>query len=338
MKLQFDKSGRRFFFLTFCVRGRRAILSRIVKETGKDGRPCTGVELLPAGEAMAALWRGIHARWPFLTASNYIIMPDHLHLLLIVDYHQVQGFDILDWFQHFRREGENAVAPFLGVAPAFVWEDHFWLLLVNAGRMLAAVRTYIKMNPARKVWKEDHPDRFVRHSGVRHAVLDPALFWTAIGDLTILASPFMFPVRLTRRMSVAQHLPEIEKMVEQARRGMVPVCGFLSPGEKELERRLRAEPYARWIKTVAHGLPPRFDPTVADSRYLAEGRQLFLSSFPVDVPVFPVNYDNCHLMNARNEALCQRAKGEYEQPSPSAFLPGGARAQPPVVVRERETA
>ena len=65
------------------------------------------------------------------------------------------------------------MAPFLGVAPAFVWEDHFWLLLVNAGRMLAAVRTYIKMNPARKVWKEGHPDRFVRHSGVRHAVLDP---------------------------------------------------------------------------------------------------------------------------------------------------------------------
>ena len=338
MKLQFDKSGRRFFFLTFCVRGRRAVLSRIVRKPGKDGRPCTDVELLPAGEAMMALWRGIHARWPFLTASNYIIMPDHLHLLLIVDYHQAQGFDILDWFQHFRREGEDAVAPFLGVAPPFVWEDHFWLLLVNAGRMLAAVRTYIKMNPARKVWKDGHPDRFVRHSGVRHAVLDPVLSWTAIGDLTILASPFMFPVRLTRRMTVAQHLPEIEKMVDQARRGMVPVCGFLSPGEKELERRLRAEPYARWIKTVAHGLPPRFDPTVADSRYLAEGRQLFLSSFPVDAPVFPVNYDNCHLMNARNEALCQRARGEDGQPRPSILLPGGAGAKPPVVVQERKTA
>lgn len=98
-------------------------------------------------------------------------------------------------------------------------------------------------------------------------------------------------------------------MVELAKMGMVPVCGFLSPGEKELERQLRLEPDTRWIKTVAHGLPARFDPTVEDSRYLAEGRQLFLSSFPVDIPVFPVNYDNCHLMNARNEALCARASG-----------------------------
>ena len=69
----------------------------------------------------------------------------------------------------------------------------------------------------------------------------------------------------------------------------------------------------RGRKEVAHGLPQRFDPTVEDSRFLADGRQLMLSSFSVDVPVFPVNYDNCHLMNARNEALCRRAMGEEEE-------------------------
>jgi hypothetical protein len=231
---------------------------------------------------------------------------------LIVDYSKAREFDILDWFQHFRREGEDVVAPLIGEKAPLVWEDHFWLLLVNAGRPLAAVRKYIKMNPARKMWKTLNSDRFVRRSGLRHAVLDPSLSWTAIGDLTLLASPFMFPVRLTRRMTVEQHLPEIERMVEKARRGMLPVCGFLSPGEKELEQRLRQETFARWIKTVAHGLPPRFDPTVEDSRFLADGRQLILSSFPSDVPVFPVNYDNCHLMNARNEALCRRATGGGE--------------------------
>ena len=110
MKLQFDKGGRRFFFLTFAVRGRRPVLSRIVEKPGRDGSPGWGVELLPPGEAVAALWRGIHARWPFLTASNFVIMPDHVHLLLIADYAQAPTFDVLDWFQHFRRDGEVAVA------------------------------------------------------------------------------------------------------------------------------------------------------------------------------------------------------------------------------------
>ena len=62
MRLQFDKSGRRFFFLTFCVRGRKAVLSHIVKKTERDGKPGYAVELTSAGEAMAALWRGIHTR------------------------------------------------------------------------------------------------------------------------------------------------------------------------------------------------------------------------------------------------------------------------------------
>ena len=95
----------------------------------------------------------------------------------------------------------------------------------RGSRPLAAVRKYIKMNPARKMWKALNPDRFVRRSGLKHAVLDP---------------------------------------------------------------------------------------TVEDSRFLADGRQLILSSFPSDVPVFPVNNDNCHLMNVRNEALCRRAMGEEE--------------------------
>lgn len=309
MKLQFDKSGRRFFFLTFCVRKRKAMLSKIVAVVGKDGKRGYTTELTATGEVIAARWRGIHATNAALTASNFIMMPDHVHLLLIVDYRQAPFFDILDWFKHFMRACEDAVSPIVGVRPELVWEEKFWLLLVNAGKPLANVRKYIKLNPARKIWRDTHPDKFVRHERFRQASLDPSLEWTAIGDLTLVASPFLFPVRLTRKKTVEEHLPEILTMVEKAQRGMLPVCGLLSPGEKELERRLREEPYVRWIKTVPHGLPPRYDPSVEDSRFLAEGRQLILSSFAPSVPVFPINYDNCNLMNARNETMCRTATG-----------------------------
>lgn len=326
MKLKFDKSGRRFFFLTFCVRRRKPVLSRLISERDTNGKIKARVEPTVLGERIAALWRGVHARHPALTASNFIIMPDHVHLLLIVNYPVEPNFDLLDWFQHFLREGEELLSKDLGVSAEEVWEEKFWILLVNAGTPLAAVRHYIKMNPVRKAWKSANADFFVRHTNIRHASLDSRLMWTAIGNLTLLASPFMFPVRLTRKKSVVEHLPEIERMVADARRGMIPVCGFLSPGEKELERRLREEPDTRWIKTVAHGLPPRFDPTVEDSRYLAEGRQLVLSSFALDVPVFPVNYDNCHLMNARNEELCARANGEEAVSRSAALGSGEARS------------
>lgn len=50
MKLQFDKSGRRFFFLTFALRGRPQALSRIVEKPMRDGRPGWVTALLLPGE------------------------------------------------------------------------------------------------------------------------------------------------------------------------------------------------------------------------------------------------------------------------------------------------
>ena len=93
MKMQFDKSGRRFFFLTFAVRGRRQVLSRVEE---REGRGAVAVPSA-AGEAVAALWRGVHGRCPCLTASHFAVMPDHVHLLLIADYRRQPDFDILDW-------------------------------------------------------------------------------------------------------------------------------------------------------------------------------------------------------------------------------------------------
>lgn len=130
------------------------------------------------------------------------------------------------------------------------------------------------------MWKESHPDRFVRYANLRHPVLDPALPWSATGDLTLLGSPFLFPVVLARRKTPEQHEAEIADILAKARNGAIPVCGFLSPGEKRGLELLRKEPATRWIRTVAHGLPPRLDPSAEESRNLAEGRQLVLSSFP----------------------------------------------------------
>ena len=103
MKLKFDKSGRRFFFLTFCVRGRRPILSKLITGRDEKGKLTASVVQTALGEKIAALWRGVHARHLALTASNFIVMPDHVHLLLIVNYPLEPAFDILDWFQHFMR-------------------------------------------------------------------------------------------------------------------------------------------------------------------------------------------------------------------------------------------
>ncbi|MBQ7189676.1 MAG: hypothetical protein IJR99_09710 [Kiritimatiellae bacterium] len=194
--------------------------------------------------------------------------------------------------------------------PSFArWDRSFWLDLSFSSRQLKAIRRYIRLNPARAIWKARHPDRFLRHANIRHPVLAAARTWDAVGNLTLLASPFLFPVRLTRMKTPEEHEEVIDEILEKARRGMIPVSGFLSPGEKETLRRLKAEPRARFVKMLPFALPPRYDPSAEDSRELASDRLLILSGFPQTVTgangIFRIN---CLLMNDLIVELCERAQ------------------------------
>ena len=154
-----------------------------------------------------------------------------------------------------------------------------------------------------------HPDRFLRHANIRHPVLAAGRVWDAIGNLTLLGSPFLFPVRLTRKKTLEEHAVAIEEIVDKARRGMIPVSGFLSPGEKEILRRLKAEPRARFVKMLPCALPPRYDPSAEDSRELAADRLLILSGFPQSVTdVNGISRVNCLLMNDLIVELCESAQ------------------------------
>ena len=374
MKLEYAKRGRQFFFVTLVVAERRQVLSSIAEleasgqagASGRAGRPA----LLPLGEIVAAALRAIHRVWPAVTISDYVVMPDHLHFLLIADYERDRSIaplfiahrlaDAVERAQALveqrngrgfapnpgdARQNERSCAPtpvgeraagngraagvlaerrvefmagLLREAAAAARDAALGELKVERGlrfgerrggagarapvrsvvfardcyielsfdsRQLKAVRRYIKLNPARAIWKARHPDLFICYRAIkseRFAAFAPRRF-DAIGALPILGSPFLFHVRLTLKKTVAEHEAAIQEIVEQARHGMVPVSGFISPGEKEALRRLKAEPSARFVKLLPHALPARYDPSAEDSREIAAGRLVILSAFP-DTP------------------------------------------------------
>ncbi|MCQ2388551.1 MAG: hypothetical protein MJ138_02440 [Kiritimatiellae bacterium] len=208
--------------------------------------------------------------------------------------------------------GEAGVSGAQSPSVPVLFERSPWLDLSFDGRQLAAIRHYIRLNPDRALWKRRHPDLFECRR-VSLPMTPPAVV-SVIGEATLLGSPFKLHARLTLKKTVAEHEPAIADLVEQARRGRVIVSGFLSPGEKELLRRLKAEPKARFVKTLPHALPPRYDPSAEDSREIAAGRLAIVSQ--VAAPPIPslamrrtpaAAHDfrrNCLAMNALAAALC----------------------------------
>ena len=287
--LNFVKRGKRFFFITLVTQQRQALLSRRVADHI--------VEILPAGEIIRGAFAALHRQNPALTASNSILMPDHLHFILIVDFDQAPAFNIVNWIISFKEATGGAA----------VWSKEVYFQLSFSMRQLAAVRHYIRMNPARAHWKDTHPNLFERHGPFRHAALPTTEGrpWYAIGNLTLLASPFLTGVRLTMGKTAAEHTENIAALIEKAQAGAVLVSGFISKGERTLLSRLREVPGARFIRMVPYGLEANYDPSVEDSRALAQGRELILSSFAPSVAARPITRANCLIMNDLIKAICE---------------------------------
>ncbi len=199
-------------------------------------------------------------------------------------------------------------APPQAAAPLF--ERSPYIELSFDSRQLKTIRRYIKLNPARALWKRRHPERFIRFTDLKHPILDSSRRWNAMGNPLLLSSPFLMHVRLTMKKTVEEHAAEINAIMEKARCGVIPVSGFISPGEKELFLRLKAEKRARFIKMVPFALPPRYDPSAEDSRELAADRLLILSGFPPDTPDARESLRaRCLAMNDMAAALCAKARG-----------------------------
>ena len=77
---EYDYSSKGAYFLTFCVKNRMCLLSELV---GRDalGAPFS-LALTEAGKAVERHLLHSEIAYPGLVIDNYVIMPNHVHILL----------------------------------------------------------------------------------------------------------------------------------------------------------------------------------------------------------------------------------------------------------------
>ncbi len=99
------------YFITICTQNRRCALSRIVGR-GLAPAETNGIEYTAFGKIAESQLLLLEERYPCLMIDRYVIMPNHIHVVLILD-HEAAGasprptiMDIYQWAIVLKELGE----------------------------------------------------------------------------------------------------------------------------------------------------------------------------------------------------------------------------------------
>ncbi|MDE6418682.1 MAG: hypothetical protein K2K49_05690 [Duncaniella sp.] len=253
--------------------------------------PNVYVHRTPLGNIVANNIRLIPALAPGLAVWQYIVMPDHLHLLLHV------STTLPNHLGEYISKFKNAILRDFrdaGGDDAPIFTPDYYDRILYPGKPLGVVYGYIRSNPYRLAVRREFPEYFRR---VNHLDI---CGWRmmAYGNIQLLDNPFKEQVVVHRRDSQAERDVKNDRWMHTVSNGGVLVSPFISAAEREV-RTQAEEAGGKIIHITNTPFGERFKPAEHDFGLCCEGRLLILAPLK---PV-PLTRSCCLDMNAFAEAL-----------------------------------
>ena len=150
------------YFITICAKDRKKILSDIVVGTGVPDCPKT--RLLYHGEIVDKYIKQLNNFYNNISVDKYVIMPDHIHLLLSInnDEKNGQSWTPVPTNNSIKIDNANSViAKFVSTLKRFcnkeygenIWQDRYYDHIIRGQNDYNEIWEYIDTNPQK--WEED---------------------------------------------------------------------------------------------------------------------------------------------------------------------------------------
>ena len=145
-KYYFSENGH--YFVTVCTAERKETLSSIMVG---EGLAPPEVKLTSLGKIAEEQIGALNERYGNVTAENYVIMPDHIHLLLFIDGFDAGGAspsptlsDIICSFKSLTKKKSKEK----GLCNKTIWQRSFYDHIIRDERDYAKHYDYTDNNPA----------------------------------------------------------------------------------------------------------------------------------------------------------------------------------------------
>lgn len=279
-----------------------------------------GVDFCWSGWAIYNSIKKFERQYPFFKMWRYVIMPDHLHLIMYatqrLDQHLGQYVRL---FKTICTEQFHSKSKVRAETTASVFEAGFNDRILYQEGQLDRWTNYIEENP-RRLWLMRHnPEFFRRYSLVRadcplHILDDNANpdleirvphEFPIFGNSCLLNYPEKIVVRFSSKFSHEEWEKKQKAVLQTAKNGGILVSPFIHQEEKRLMKE-GINLGARIIKIIPDGYAERTKPSGNDFYHCAEGRMLFLALNPIgnDMKATAVTRPLCERMNRCAKWIC----------------------------------
>ena len=148
---EYDYSAPGAYFVTICTQNKRCILSRI---TVGEGLAPPEIRLTVIGKRVEEQILDLPRRFPSISMDKYVIMPNHIHL--IVSLHETAGgaspsptlFDVVRVLKSITTRLSR-----VNLGDDLLWQRSYHEHVIRGEADYREIWSYIDTNPAR--WAED---------------------------------------------------------------------------------------------------------------------------------------------------------------------------------------
>lgn len=144
----YDYSSNGMYFITICAKNKKHIFGKIVGAT--IGRP-PEIHLSQYGEITKYAIEQISVHYSAVSVEKYVIMPNHIHLLLLTDTYNKNGRPMVaPTISVVIQQMKGYVSKQIGFSP---WQKLFHDHIIRNEKDYEKIWEYIDTNPVK--WKED---------------------------------------------------------------------------------------------------------------------------------------------------------------------------------------
>ncbi|MBD5219743.1 MAG: hypothetical protein HDS72_05830 [Bacteroidales bacterium] len=232
--------------------------------------PDVSIARTPLGQIIAANIGRIPQLDSHLRVLQYVIMPDHIHLLLFVTAPVPRHLG--SYIGMFKVKIGQEFRLLTGVdSPVF--EEDFYDCILYKSRSLDTIFKYIRDNPRRLAVRKEFPDYFRRVNSLPVGSRQFQVY----GNVQLLENPFKEQVVVHRSEGPDVREANRQRWLHTAANGGVLVSPFISPAEKAIRKEAEAL-NSKIILITNTPMSERFKPAEGDFALCEKGRLLIVSA------------------------------------------------------------